>query len=165
MLFRSVLIDLLAYNTQYNAFYLNMVANEMFLDTALQRSSVVSHAKALGYVPKSTIAPTATVNMTVTGVSVPSLTLPENTNFLSESVDGVNYNFITTTSTTVNATGNTATFTNLNLKQGLPVTYTYVVSSVSNPTYTFQLPDADIDTTSIAVTVQASSSKIGRAHV
>ena len=93
----QVLIDLLAYNTQYNAFYLNMVANEMFLDTALQRSSVVSHAKALGYVPKSTIAPTSTVNMTVHGVSVPSLTLPKNTNFLSESVNGVNYNFITTT--------------------------------------------------------------------
>jgi hypothetical protein len=48
----STLIDLLAYNTQYNAYYLNMIANEMFLDSALQRSSVVSHAKLLNYVPK-----------------------------------------------------------------------------------------------------------------
>ena len=39
----SVLIDLLAYNTQYNAYYLNMVANEMFLDSAVQRNSVISH--------------------------------------------------------------------------------------------------------------------------
>jgi hypothetical protein len=48
----STLLDLLTYNTQYNAFYLNQVANEMFLDTALQRISVVSHAKLLNYVPK-----------------------------------------------------------------------------------------------------------------
>ena len=51
----SVLVDLLAYNTQYNAYYLNMVANEMFLDSALQRSSVVSQAKLLNYIPKSAI--------------------------------------------------------------------------------------------------------------
>ena len=43
----SVLLDVLAYNTQYNAYYLNMVANEMFLDTALARDSVVSQAKLL----------------------------------------------------------------------------------------------------------------------
>ena len=56
----SVLLDVLAYNTQYNAYYLNMVANEMFLDTALQRASVVSQAKLMNYVPKSALAPTAT---------------------------------------------------------------------------------------------------------
>ena len=49
----SVLIDLLAYNTHYNAYYLNMVANESFLDTALLRDSAVSHAKTLGYTPHS----------------------------------------------------------------------------------------------------------------
>jgi hypothetical protein len=43
----STLLDILAYNTQYNAYYLNMVANEMFLDSALLRSSVVSQAKTL----------------------------------------------------------------------------------------------------------------------
>ena len=48
----SVLLDVLAMNTQYNGFYLNMIANEMFLDSAIQRSSVVSLAKALNYVPK-----------------------------------------------------------------------------------------------------------------
>ena len=49
----SVLMDLLAYNTHYLAFHANMLANEMFLDTALTRASAVSHAKALGYVPSS----------------------------------------------------------------------------------------------------------------
>ena len=43
----NILLDVLAYNTHYNAYYLNMIANESFLDTALLRSSVVSHAKKL----------------------------------------------------------------------------------------------------------------------
>ena len=84
----SVLLDLLAYNTQYNAYYLNMVANEMFLDTALLRSSVISKAKELNYTPKSAIAPTATVNLTVHQVNDSSLTVPKFTRFLSESLDG-----------------------------------------------------------------------------
>ena len=104
----SVLLDLLAYNTQYNAFYLNMVANEMFLDSALQRSSVVSQAKLLDYTPKSAIAPTAYINFIANGVTNPSFTLPQYTNFSSEAVNGVNYNFITTDSTTVNVTGGVA---------------------------------------------------------
>ena len=65
----STLLDILAYNTQYNAYYLNMVANELFLDTALQRASVVSHAKELNYTPKSVIAPTAFINLTVNQVA------------------------------------------------------------------------------------------------
>ena len=55
------LLDTLAYNTHYNAFMANMVANEMFLDTAVKRNSVASHAKALGYTPVSTKAPIAYV--------------------------------------------------------------------------------------------------------
>ena len=62
----SVLLDILAYNTHYNAYYLNMVANESFLDTALLRDSVVSHAKSLGYVPHPMKAPIATINSSVT---------------------------------------------------------------------------------------------------
>ena len=55
----SVLLDILAYNTHYNSYYLNMVANESFLDTAILRDSVVSHAKTLGYTPQSITAPEA----------------------------------------------------------------------------------------------------------
>ena len=73
----STLLDVLAYNTQYNAFYLNMVANEMFLDTSLQRSSVVSHSKLLSYTPQSATAPSAFVDIVVSNVSAASLTLPE----------------------------------------------------------------------------------------
>jgi len=82
----STLLDVLAYNTQYNAFYLNMVANEMFLDTALSRNSVVSQAKLLDYVPKSAIAPSATINLKVNQVTQSSLTLPKFTNLLSEAI-------------------------------------------------------------------------------
>ena len=49
----NILLDTLAYNTHYLAFNANMLANEMFLDSSALRSSVVSHAKTLGYVPQS----------------------------------------------------------------------------------------------------------------
>ena len=154
----SVLTDVLAYNTQYNAFYLNMVANEMFLDTALQRSSVVSHAKLLNYTPKSAIAPTAFIKVQANNVTTSSLTLPAYTNFLSESVNGVNYNFVTTDNTTVNVSANTAIFNDIQIKQGLHVRYSFVVDSTSNPQYTFELPDSSIDTTTLQVKVQKSVS-------
>jgi hypothetical protein len=47
----TVLLDVLAYNTHYNAYYLNMIANESFLESASLRNSVVSHAKTVGYTP------------------------------------------------------------------------------------------------------------------
>lgn len=154
----SVLLDILAYNTQYNGFYLNMVANEMFLDTALQRSSVVSQAKLLGYTPKSVVTPSATVNITVSDVQSSSLTLPAYTNFLSESVLGTNYNFVTIDSKTVNANNNIVSFESIELKQGIPATYSYVVNTSSNPSFTYKLPDDSIDTSTIKITVQKSSS-------
>jgi len=154
----STLLDVLAYNTQYNAYYLNMVANEMFLDSAIQRASVVSHAKLMNYTPKSAIAPQAEINLTLNGVTNTSFTLPKFTNFMSQAVNGVNYNFVTVTSNTVNVSANTATFNNLIIKQGVPTTYSFTVNSTANPKYVFQLPDTNIDTTTISVVVQQSSS-------
>ena len=78
----STLLDVLAYNTQYNAYYLNMVSNEMFLDTAIQRGSVISHAKLLNYTPRSYVAPTSTINLNFYAVTDPSVTLPKFTNFI-----------------------------------------------------------------------------------
>jgi hypothetical protein len=153
----STLLDVLAYNTQYNSFYLNQVANEMFLDTAIQRGSVVSQAKVLGYVPKSAIAPSAEVNLTFTGVTDGSLTLPKFTTFMSEAIDGVNYNFVTTNSETVNVSGGTAAFENVTLKQGIPASVSYTVNSITNPSYTFEIPETNVDTTTISVVVQQSS--------
>ena len=155
----SVLLDVLAYNTQYNAYYLNMVANEMFLDTALQRSSVVSQAKLMNYVPKSALAPTATINLMVNQVFDPTLTLPKFTPFMSEAIDGINYTFVTTDSytSTVNLGTNQAEFTNVVLKQGIPATLSYTVNSTNNPKYVFSLPAENIDNTTLQVLVQQSS--------
>ena len=154
----SSLLDILAYNTQYNAFYLNQVANEMFLDSAIQRGSVVSQAKILNYVPKSAIAPTATINLSVTGVTDPSLTLPKFTTFMSESIDGINYNFVSADTYTVNTSGGSANFENITIKQGIPASVSYTVDSIANPSYTFNIPDVNVDTTTITVVIQESSS-------
>ena len=154
----STLLDVLSYNTQYNAYYLNMVANEMFLDTALQRSSVVSQAKALNYTPKSAIAPTAFINFTGNGISSNTFIIPKFTNFMSEAINGVNYNFVATDTITVPTVSGTATITGLELKQGIPSTYTFVVDSTTNPNYVFEIPDSNIDTTTIQVLVQQSVS-------
>jgi len=149
-------MDLLAYNTQYNAYYLNMVANEMFLDTALQRNSVVSQAKLLNYIPKSAIAPSATINLRINGVSDSSLTLPKYTSFLSEAIDGVNYNFVNTDSITVNVSANTAIFENITLKQGTAVELNFQGNNTLG--YKFKIPDINVDTTTLLVSVQESGS-------
>lgn len=154
----STLLDVLAYNTQYNAYYLNMVANEMFLDSAIQRSSVVSQAKLLDYIPKSAIAPQATINLKVNQVVDPSLTLPKFTKFMSEAIDGVSYTFVTTDSSTVNVVNGAATFNDVILKQGIPSSLNFIVDSVANPSYKFSIPESTIDTTSMMVMVQQSSS-------
>jgi len=154
----NTLVDLLAYNTQYNAYYLNMVANEMFLDSAVQRSSVVSQAKVLNYTPKSAIAPTATVNVVFTNVTTNSLTLPAYQNFISSAINGVNYTFVNTDSYAANRdANNTVTFQNVVIKQGVPAAYNFTVNSSTNPTYIFEIPDATIDTTTLEVVVQESS--------
>lgn len=154
----SVLVDLLAYNTQYNAYYLNMVANEMFLDSAIQRGSVVSHAKLLNYIPQSAVAPKATVKITVNGVTTATLTLPKFTSFISEAINDVNYTFLTTDSSTVNVTANTATFNDIVISQGIASSYSYTYNSATNPKQLFEIPDSTVDTSTLIVSVQESSS-------
>lgn len=156
----SVLVDLLAYNTQYNAYYLNMVANEMFLDSAVLRNSVVSHAKMLNYTPRSAVAPKATVNLVVNQVTTSTLTLPKFTEFISEAIDGINYTFVTTDATTVNVVANTATFSETVISQGIPSSYSYTVNTTTNPQQIFEIPDTNIDTSTLLVSIQESSSNL-----
>jgi hypothetical protein len=153
----STLLDILAYNTQYNAYYLNMVANEMFLDTAIQRSSVVSHAKLLNYIPKSQRAAESKITLTVNEVTDSTLTLPKYTAFISEAIDGKNYNFVTPTAETVQVINNTATFSEISLKQGIATSLSFTVDNSSNPKSKFTIPDINVDTTTIQVLVQESS--------
>ena len=98
----SVLLDVLSYNTHYNAFYLNMIVNEMFLDTASIRNSVISRAKHLGYTPQSVRGAKAYVDLTITPADTPStIIIAKDTQFAS-TANGISYIFSTTGSTTVN---------------------------------------------------------------
>lgn len=92
----SVLLDVLAYNSHMNAFFLNMVANEAFLSTAIRRANVVANAKDLGYVPTSAKSASTSLYLEYEAVGAPatSITLPEGTAFGASS-SGVSYIFST----------------------------------------------------------------------
>jgi len=150
----AVLLDVLAYNTHYNAYYLNMLANEMFLDTAQQRDSVVSRAKELGYVPVSAIGATANVQVTFTGVTsgTTQFTIPKNSKFTT-TVDDVTYTYVTPEAYKV--VNNNGSFTrSINIKEGEPLTHRFTVGAAGQR---YILPNQYIDTSSITVFVQESS--------
>jgi hypothetical protein len=155
----SVLLDLLAYNTHYNAYYLNMVANESFLDTALLRDSVVSHAKTLGYIPHSTRAPIARINLTANSATSTSgtLTLPVGFNFLSNQIDSKSYNFVVLNETTATKANSSYYFENLDIYEGQFATYSYIQNNSTNPKQIFTLQDSNIDTTTLKVVVSPST--------
>ena len=151
----GVLLDILAYNTHYNAYYLNMVANEAFLDTAMLRDSVVSHAKTLNYIPYSYSAPRAITTITVeTNDTTPgTLTLPRGQTFSSNLIDNMSYNFTTLQDYTVTKSGSQFVFENVSLYEGRLVNYNFSFTRNSNPKSIFQLPDNNIDTNTLYVTV------------
>jgi hypothetical protein len=155
----NILLDVLAYNTHYQAYYLNMIANESFLDTSILRDSVVSHAKTLGYVPYSRKASRAFINFTVnTSSSLAStVTIPKGYRFLSEQIDGVSYGFVALTETTVEKANNDFVFFSLPIHEGQLVSYVFSYDESSNPKQIFSLPDTNIDTSTLTVTVQPSS--------
>lgn len=157
----SVLLDILAYNTFYNAYYTNMVANEMFLDTALVPDAVRSHAKALNYVPISRRCPVAIVTITVTppgGNTLAALSLDQYTQFESEAIDGVNYTFVNDKSLSVYKEGGKFTFTDVKLRQGVPQLATFLYDSSTNAKREFTIPNVDIDTSTLSILVQESIS-------
>lgn len=153
----AVLLDVLAYNTHYNAYYLNMVANEMFLDTAQQRDSVVSRAKELGYVPVSSVGAQAEVNLRITGVAntITQVTIPKNAKFTT-TFDDVTYTYVTPVAEKIVATSPGVFDGLLTIKEGEPLSHSWTVSA-SNPVR-YILPNAGVDTTSITVSVQESAS-------
>ena len=155
----NVLLDILAYNTHYNAYYLNMVANESFLDSATTRDAVVSHAKTLNYVPYSVTAPKATVNVTVTSLTTDAdtATIPRGYTFYSELVDGVSYNYITNESVTVSKTGTQYFFENIDIYEGQFINFSQTYNATSNPKSVFIIPNANIDTRTLRVTVNPVS--------
>ena len=158
----SVLLDILAYNTHYNAYYLNMVANEAFMDTAVLRSSVVSHAKSLGYTPQSATAPRAIINLTVPSGSntASSLTLPRGFNFRTNLLENTVYNYTILSDVTVAKSNTDFIFRGLEIYEGDIVNYQYTYNSTTNPKSIFTIPDENVDTSTLQVVVQVSTSNL-----
>jgi hypothetical protein len=150
----GTLLDLLAYNTYYNAFYANMATNESFLDTAQQYDSVVSHAKKLGYTPTSAKSATANVQLIFTNsfanTTFRSIIVPKNTKF-STVVNGSTYQFITPQTYTITANSSGSFSDYVRIAEGYPLTHRYLFNRNSNTS--FVLPNENVDTSSITVSV------------
>ena len=150
----SVLLDVLAYNTHYNSIYTNLAFNEMFLDSASKRSSVVSIAKMLGYTPRSAICAIAVVDARIISpTSTPDVaTIPALQPFTTI-VDNITYTFYNKEDVTVAKSGGAYVFSGLQLIEGTPLSYTYTYA----PGTRFIVPNANVDLSTLQVTVQENS--------
>ena len=150
----SNLLDLLAYNTYQQSIYVNMVGNEMFLDSAQIRNNVVARAKMLGYTPTSARGSQATLRVTVSPTSnLTSVTIASNTLFTS-TLDGIQYKF-TTDKPYVLLQSQGYNSNTVIIKEGEPITQKFTVDTSS--AQRFILDNNNIDTTSIKVSIQTSS--------
>jgi len=156
----SVLIDLLAYSAHTSAFNANMVASEMFLDTAQIRKNVVSRAKELGYTPSSRTAAKAKFDLTVTsprvgGVVPSSLTINRGHEFTTV-FDGTSFTFIALDNKTISPDGGTFTFKDLEVFQGKLTTDIYRFDNqISNQR--FALLNSNIDTSTIKINITSNN--------
>jgi len=152
----NVLLDLLSYNTYLNSFYLNMVASEMFLDSAQKLDSVVSHAKELNYTPKSTKSAAANISFTVTtsGINSP-LTIPKGTTFTGQNSNGT-FQFVTSLNQNFTSANNVFAINNLQVFEGSYFTDVYTVD-YTQETQRFVLSNPNIDTDSLIITAIESN--------
>ena len=153
----AVLLDLLAYNTHYLGFNANMLANEMYLDSADIRKNIVSIAKMLGYTPTSAKSPIADISITVNNVptSTASITMAKGTAF-ETTVDDVTYQYLTNAEITITPSDGVYTFSNVDIFEGTLVSFRYTVDS-SDPDQRFIIPSELADMTTLKVQVQNSS--------
>ena len=152
----SILLDTLAYNTHYNAFMANMVANEMFLDTAVKRNSVASHAKSLGYTPTSSKAPKAVVSVTVNNANTAQITMAAGHAF-DTTIAGTTYQFVNTTTRTLQPTDGVYTYSEIPIYEGSWVTTKFTVDT-TDADQLFIIPNDNVDITTLNVSIQTSSS-------
>ena len=152
----AVLLDLLAYNTHYLGFNANMVANEMYLDSADIRKNVVSLAKMLGYTPSSAKSPTALVDITLNNATGASVTMDKGTAF-SATIDNTDYSFVTNEDITMSPADGVYKFSDVTLYEGTLVNFKYTVDS-SDVDQRFIIPNLNADTTTLKVVVQTSIS-------
>ena len=153
----GTIIDVLAYNTFYNAFNANLNVNEIFLDTAQVRNNVVSHAKSLGYVPRSTTSAFATIDVTVNNpAGTPSsLAMPRGTTFQT-TIDNKNYTFVNLEAQTIVPVNGVYTFSNVQINQGTIRSQEYVVDN-TDTSQKYEIPDTNVDTASLIVKVKTNA--------
>lgn len=153
----SNLLDLLAYNTYYTAFNTNMVANEMFLDSATLRDNVISIAKQLGYTPRSATAPEADINCTIdvssTG-TLNSLVFKRGSGFIT-TIDNGLYQYILQDDAKAAVNSNQAIFENLKIYEGTLIKQYLTVGSGAPEVI---LDNVGIDISTIRVNVYDSPS-------
>ena len=152
----SILLDVLAYNTHYLGYNANMLANEMFLDSADLRSSVVSKAKQVGYTPTSSIASKAIIDVVVNSASGASLTMSAGTKFTT-TVNEQSYSFVNKADVTITPVDGVYKFSNLEIQEGSYLNFKYTAST-SDLEQRFIIPNDNVDTSSLTVKVQESSS-------
>ena len=153
----GTIIDVLAYNTFYNSFNANVNMNEIFLDTAQIRNNVVSHAKSLGYVPRSVTSAFAEIDVVVNGPagSPSSLNMPRGTTF-SSTIDGNNFTFVNLEAVTIQPTAGVYKFPALKVNQGTIRTQSFIVDDTSTA-QKYTIPDTNVDTATLIVKVKTSS--------
>lgn len=148
----NVLLDVLSYNTYMNTFYLNMIGNEMFLDSAQLRESVISRAKELNYTPRSFKSARATVTLTIqTDGSVASVTMPKGTTFNTR-VGSNTFTFSTDENKVISGANSTFVSNEIVIYEGQYVNDTFTVNN-SDTSQRFMLSNPTIDTDSLTVTV------------
>lgn len=160
----SIILDLLAYNTHYQAFYANMVANESFLDSAVIRNSVVSLAKHLDYVPRSKKAATLVVDVyypndtaTTDQVFKGTLFLEAGTLFRGVDENGKFINFVNLESMKVERRNGQNVAASVNLKQGILNRSSFVANTQEGNRPVFSIPDKDIDIDTLVARVSRST--------
>lgn len=151
----NVLLDVLSYNTYQNGFFTNMAMNEMFLDSAQLPASVVSHAKALNYVPRSRTSAKAKINVTLACNDTPTFVIiPEKTRFVAK-CGTKTFNFYSNTAATIYPVNGVYTYFGLEVYEGRYVDESFLVTG---STQKYALSNSNIDTSSIRVYVKESSS-------
>jgi hypothetical protein len=133
-----------------------MLANEMYLDSADLRSSVVSLAKQVGYTPTSCTSSTATIDVLVNNASGATLTMSRGTKFTT-TVDGQSYSFVNNADVSIPPASGIYKFSNLVIHEGSYLNYKYTANT-SDIDQRFIIPNDSVDTTTLTVKVQASSS-------
>ena len=151
----SILLDTLAYNTHYLGFNANMLANEMYLDSADIRKNIVSLAKMLGYTPSSVRAPEANIDILVGDGTGSSITMTKGTAFTT-TVDGTTFQFINNADIVTTPVNGVYRFSDVDIYEGTLVTFRYTVDTTDTD-QKFIIPSSLADTSTLVVKVQTSS--------